>query len=1084
MTAPGTDLAVLPKVLQAAVGLSALYFSTGELADGRRLTTVDSVCLVLDGHIETWDGWSRLAKQEAARFGRLLHRRPNQLANAAVASALLGRMLRNEKEPIPGCTAAEDIAGPGAIAVRTGMSLTAYVDEALDLLDRLEARRNRVLPTAVEGHYITSTPVPDRRSSGAAFATFHYEIRAHHLAIEPPPPKIVDAAELAACPVHLSDLRRIAARLDALPGAAGDHHVKAVQRFEEEVRAKGGPVVTLDLVAGTLNGLLAYPGFGKSVVLVRVLGCWAVEKGIRIAFVLPTNADVVQTAATLERVVGLFRGAGEPPVVVPLMSPNSLFKVADTTASSPARSRIDPDWSWRKLGYACALPAVATTDSAVDRWQQGREPCAGLRSASKDQREPPAACPWRASCGKFRLARAAVSADVLVTSHANLLLGRLHAPVDDGYGVTDRLTVEELVLRCYPIVVVDEVDEFQRTALGHAGRGLVLDHGGRTDTPLRRFDTEFGAAFGAFHEEVDASVRDDYQMLRYLSEKYVSHLTYERLSQPGVERARRPGPTRYWTVPQRSDNWLAGKLLKIESVDVGEADLDLFRSIFLDEGEERTGEPAFFQRLRVIMRSVVAAGPTGISVASARTALDDVLEDLTAPERVKVVNRMLRRAFLQQIRRHLHGLMANSAQMLDAGVESAQEITEALGGFNRWRVTPTGPLGRLLFAFRESRDLSGREYARLATAAFGGDPHSYLVGLGDTTALALAGVRRIVLGLSATSYFPRAPQHHVFVEPRWWVSDLGKGAVTVRAAPIELGPGKNARISGLDGAAWEDAVRLVGSQLWSRHLEQELKRLTRDDPDRVSVLLATTSYRAAELLAEGLSSAGLGRKKICLAVPPRAGRGGEASAGLGDGKWQPLPADQLELFPETGAELLIAPLARVQRGVNILGSDDKSALGSVWLIVRPIPLIDEPAELVAHLQARAIREYRGPSSDPLHLLEQRRRVAGTYFEDIVKCPPYFQAQPAEVKLSVVAEMLVGAIQLIGRARRGGTSAELRLVDGAFLDDRAGADFATLLKRLREAWRRSGEWDRMCLYYGSTLQAFFDYADGVGREGQP
>lgn len=1076
---------VLPKVVQAAAGLAAQHFATDWFDDGRRAVSVEKVAFALDGHIDAWDGWRRLSQADAMRFGRLLRRRPNQLANAVAASELLIRMIGGGS--VPGCTLDADFEESRLIVVDGQTpSLSGYIDEALDVLDRLEARRERTLASAEEGHYATTTRVVGRGTAGDLFATFQYEIRAHHLTVEPPPPKLVDADPMQECIVPLHELRTVAERLDAIPDSSGkrsNHYVDSVDRFAREVRCGSGETVTeLDLTAGGLNALLAYPGFGKSVVLVETLACWAVQNRIRIAFVLPTNADVVKTVRGLSAVAKEFRSPGQEPSVIPLMSPNSLYEVAEATARRSGAQDEDPEWAWRELGYACALPAVGTTDAAIDRWQPGREPCARLHSskvAEKHDRVSAAACPWRPTCGKFRNARAAVTADILVTSHVNLLAGRLHAPVEDGFGVTDRLSIEELILRCYPVVVIDEIDELQRAALGQAGRGLVLDHGGRTNTPLRRFDAEFGAAFGAFHEEVDASVRDDYVMLRYLSENYVSHLTYERLGEVPPDRARMPGPSRYWTVPQRSDNWLAGRLLGIQQAEeVTKDDLEMFRSLFLGEGEARPGEPETFPEIRKLMHAVVAAGPTGRSMLYARTRLDLVLSAFSAPERVKIINRLLRRAFLEQIRRHLHGLMANSAHLLEVRVESAQEIAEALGGYNRWQATPTGPLGRLVFAFRESRDLSGREHARLATAAFGGDPHAYLAGLGDVTALAQAGTRRIVLGLSATSYFPGAPHHHVFVEPKWWVPDRSPGSVTVREAPILLPEGEIARISGLDGARRIEATRTIGRELWTQHLKAELERLRVEDEDRVRVLLATTSYQAAELIAEGLVQAKVGPTEICLAVRPRQDL--PIDGAIGEGRWTSLQSDRLEQFPATGAKILIAPLARVQRGVNIIGAGNKSALGSVWLIVRPIPLIDEPAELVAHLQARAFREHRGPSSEPLELLAERRKVSGTFFEEIVKCPPYFQAQPSAVKLSVVAEMVNGAIQLIGRARRGGTCTVLHLVDGAFLDQRVGADFASLLKRLRADWSRKGELERMELYYSSTIKAFFDYADGVGQ----
>jgi hypothetical protein len=149
-----------------------------------------------------------------------------------------------------------------------------------------------------------------------------------------------------------------------------------------------------------------------------------------------------------------------------------------------------------------------------------------------------------------------------------------------------------------------------------------------------------------------------------------------------------------------------------------------------------------------------------------------------------------------------------------------------------------------------------------------------------------------------------------------------------------------------------------------RRLAGELQRLHRDSPDRARILLATTSYDGARQVAEGLALAGAAASRICLAVRPRTDAPGDPGTQIvtDAGRWLELPADRLEDFPDVpGADILIAPLARVQRGVNIIGEGDRSALGSVWLIVRPIPVIDEPSELVAHIQARAVAEHPGPA---------------------------------------------------------------------------------------------------------------------------
>ena len=1063
--------------------MAAVFFPAGVTPDGARLVTREMACFVLDGHLEAWSGWHRLPAEHQRRFGRLLRHRHNQVANAEVAGPLLDRMLM--AGDLPGCTPASDYADTGTILVAPGMPLVDFADACLDELAAIHGAQDRCLPVAAPGPHHTAIRVSGPGST-ISVVDVRYDIRSHHIASQQLPPAILDADPRPEVAVPFTELEDIAAALDAAAPGNG-YRAAAVRRFRNQARRNGGaPAEALDLTAGTLNELIAYTGFGKSVMLVETFACWAARNGIVVTFAVPTNADVIRYAYQIERSLALL---GTDVAVTPLMSPRSVLTVAETTANRATPHGPGTDWTWSRLGYGCALTAAATAAAQVDAWQPGQEACATLRPSDTGRRKHAraVACPWRRSCGKFSLARAACTAGIIVTSHANLLTGRLQVPVDDGRGVTDRVTVEELVLRRSHVLVIDEIDTFQRTAIDQAGRGLLLDQAGSTDTPLRRLDTEFGAAFGRVHEEVDANVRDACFSTRFLSENYVSHLAYGRLGAAAPDTRRPRGPSRHWVVPRRWDAWLTARLFGLpDKASVTDEQLAMFLSLFSAE-PPLPGEPAVFRQIRPYLRAVISNGPQSRAITDIRAELDHLLEGTVTDDRDHVINRILRRAILEQIRIFLHRLMASTPQLVAAGVESTQAIADALGPYGRWRATPTGPLGRLVFAFTEHYDDTGDEPARLTTAAFGGDPHVHTVSLGDTTALALAGTRRIVLGLSATAYFPGAPHHHVHVRPRWWVSDDNPGTVTIEAVPVTGQDLEDIKVSGLVGPARADAIRQLARLLWPRRLDAELQRLRRDDPARARVLLATTSYDGARQAAEGLSLAGVAARRICLAVRPRPDEAPRPGGHIvtDAGRWLELPADRLEDFSAVeGADILIAPLARVQRGVNIIGEGDRSALGSVWLIVRPIPVIDEPAELVAHLQARALGDHPGPAEDPLPLLRARRDSAGQYFEEIVRRPPYFQAQPREVKLSVTAEIINNAIQLIGRARRGGTPAVLHLADGAFLDPQGGTDFATLIAQLRSAWAEAGVLEQMRQLYGTTLEAFFDYADSNAPAPQP
>jgi hypothetical protein len=351
------------------------------------------------------------------------------------------------------------------------------------------------------------------------------------------------------------------------------------------------------------------------------------------------------------------------------------------------------------------------------------------------------------------------------------------------------------------------------------------------------------------------------------------------------------------------------------------------------------------------------------------------------------------------------------------------------------------------------------------------------VGLGDITALAHSGKRRIVLGMSATSYFPGAPHHHLHTKPRWWVPDVNPGKVRIKGVRIpDLLVGGSVRVSGTSGTARAAALRRIAAGLWTHHLKDELDRLAVKDETRQRILLATTSYRSGTDIALGLIEAGVLPADICVARQPSDVPYEDDVRG-----WKSLAADRLDEFPGLGVRILIAPLARVQRGVNMIGEDDKSALGSVWLLVRPVPLIDEPAELLAHVHAKAHAEARLPSESPRDVLADRRKIALDHFDEIVSKPPYFQAQPREVRLSVVAEILVGGIQLVGRARRGGTSAVLHLVDGAFHDESVGNDLATLIRELEAGWSADVK-ASLHAYYGTTFEEILAYAHGRNEKG--
>ena len=229
-------------------------------------------------------------------------------------------------------------------------------------------------------------------------------------------------------------------------------------------------------------------------------------------------------------------------------------------------------------------------------------------------------------------------------------------------------------------------------------------------------------------------------------------------------------------------------------------------------------------------------------------------------------------------------------------MSAAREIAQALGQYASWRAAPYGPLGRSLFAFTEQYDPDRVQDTTLRVSAFGGDPHTYVTTLGDLTALAHLGgprSRRRILGdrlfprgTSPPCLSPRRPGGCPMIRQAGsalWRRRSQMRNVSSSACPVRT-----------DRRGPTCLVKL-GELLWKKHLAPALRDLAEagDTAHRQRLLLATTSYRDARSLAEGISDAGVSRRANRPGGPRRDENG---SGPRQAARWYELPADRLELF--------------------------------------------------------------------------------------------------------------------------------------------------------------------------------------------
>ncbi len=1084
---------LIPRLIACACACAQAHFP-----ESRSSTTLTAAQYLLTGKFDTWAGFASLPVDDQRRLCRLLAHRPNPLANDRAFRDYAEAQFFEKR--VPGFRLE---AGGEKVAGHHGLDPRACADLLLTEMDDIRAAQVNSTPVAQPGEYTHTLRVPMAGRQPAPVLAY-YTFEEHQAPPRrPQPERLRTASELAEVTLKIEDFLSLNELLDEGPGRA--FRTETLAPFFKRMRtAKGAPVKrALRLSAGPTTVLSAPTGSGKSVLL-RSYASWAVQDGHTVALVVDTNANALKLTHAIEQDLaewGVRARLGLDPAeaVVPLMSPNSLMRELDRVV----QGSYDPeyvDWVFGRIGYSCQLPACASVEEAVDTWVPGGEPCTKLTPVRPDRGEPyrsmpkPKVCPFQQGCGKFRLARQATQARVIVTTHANLYEGRMHIPLelDDGT-VDEKVSVEKFVMSRAQAVLIDELDAFQSTVMDRSGRGLTLAWGDRGhDRPLLEVDTQLVSTFGRLPGALEERTRSNVSECRRLAETYTMHLARgdltlsEQLPDEPDQKPRKRLSGRRWIVPQRWDRWLSRHLAAFLADDAakvagGPVD-DPGAAVLLEAVYDRKVAtytlPAHIREFTRTVRSIT----TPVDAAGVLENARDELFELLAPwvpsvkTRAAVIDRLVRRMFLVPLRELLYSFVHDAPQLKLAGIPAAEAIAQALGGYERWRAIPHGPLGRLVFAFTEDHNPKAPHDTKLCAAAFGGDPHRYITSLGQITALAQSGHQRIVLGLSATAHMPGAHRHHIHTRPAFVVPDEGSSVfIDARAVPgLE---GEMIRISGLSGKKRREATKQLGMKLWSE-LSRELEGLATQDVPGVqdAILLATTSYESCRDLAEGMRAAGAPPGLIAVAVRP--GGSEEATEPKAEDRpWIEIAGDQLEDFgalPET--RILIAPLKRAERSLNILTPGERrSRIGSIWLAVRPMSIVDDPDELLAHVGARAFDDHRA-HDQPWLELARSKRISGQYFDELLGSERYFSALPLRAKKAIAAELIASIIQLVGRARRGGTPGRIRLVDYAFLDPKGNSDLPSLIGQLRRDWARSGELDTVLTTNGEAIRAFFTFAD--------
>lgn len=989
-------------------------------------------------------GWQDLADDDRLRIAHFLRLRPVGITeDRGLLEAARLAFDRRERFQWADTSLDDDLAK--TFEPVPGKPIVRLLDELLEQLEkRQKPKPVRLVGTSSEVNLrageITYTIPPDHIPSAQAISW-----------------PTVNQAPVTPARIDRTRLLVLADKLDSLAGSTMQRRTVLERLFSgltigPEQHPFGDGV---DVPPGPTQIFGAPTGVGKSV-LAHLLALDHASRGIPVVMVEP---DIKTTLRNARRLEGDARDLGLRLSIVPVASLDGLSKTLIDIMQHPPADDPEGAWTLERLGYFCRLSAYANKEPHAF----GSEPCTRLHQI--DGKKPiPVTCPFAADCPKLDTHRNAAAADIVLINHQALLAGRVRLPMQVGECISPQMSMMELVLRRGGLILIDEIDQLQMGAIDKgtgslklsSSRGLSPLHELLDDFERRRAEADPPPEFQA-HQ-----LRRHIILMRWLPEELCDGINARWLHWPNKDRMR---------LSRAKDGWLAARLFG-DAKDASPRLDAIFRDQIIGNGIEEELRKAVERWRKDQLDS--ADGTEQL-----KQALMEVLERWPGPlngkrkganvqrSRHEVASAIALRAVLGRLEESLNFLRPQLAFLDELELRNASQVRNALLGYTTWRPSPLGPLGYRAMGFSFPRH--GEQPGDLHVQSLAGDPHGLVRGLGDEVALALAGCARPVLGFSATARFPGSPKADVLAPLLLARADAQIG-VSVEGVTITdpENDGKPIRVSGVsDSAKRRKQATQLGRLLPDQFLRGHLASLARngETASRARVLLATGSYIEAKAVATGLIQAARNENER-RGIRYLSRRRDESDE-------HALLPREIESFGQTNANILVAPLSVVSRGHNILApGTDHSAIGSIFVLVRPVPPAEEASRALSHL-SYAARRTAIDASRPGDALDDERRAATRRLRSIHEHAGPFSRLPAELRHEVLCDVLVELAQLAGRARRGDTDVRLYLVDAAFHDEEMG--WRQLLAQTFERWKVAGELQELLRLHGAFLYALARFA---------
>ncbi|SDE32336.1 pPIWI_RE_Z domain-containing protein [Belnapia rosea] len=691
------------------------------------------------------------------------------------------------------------------------------------------------------------------------------------------------------------------------------------------------------------------------------------------------------------------------------------------------------------FSVACPLDGMQTEPKVVrgrrsDVWFPSfrEKPCHRLQPAggddddTLDDDELPGrtkrSCPLWSRCPAQVQQRTAVDAQVVVMTPAAFV----HM-TPDRWVSGDLMTVPELMQFGFDVVLVDEVDGFQKTLDGIFSPRETLMGDERTvyapSIAVRSSEALRLRSGAQFRHEVNTRWQKRFHEFFGLIGTLYAVLQNEGANLGGLV-----GEVPFTAGSILYELWRRGVLMRggdpAAARDDGFLDVTrvaavltrMSRSGDADAADDLPGGPA---------DPAFRAAADALAAVAARVVLDDYYEaaldqmegDLDGPlgvfdvrvrggvakgvQRLALSRRENAAALLLAVvtdlvlQRYVWLIRAQPAVAGDFGIDDTQLLSQANNLVRHYRtLLPANPAGAAFGLSYEapSGKADERKGGKLTLVNHLGVGRHLVVHLHDLLAaegqagphvLMLSGtswaggrIRRLSGGerrsVASPVYDVQVPVKGVLVQPVTEVEAVGRSIF--RLVGCQDDSGKQVRASGLDETGRRRSLRAMAVRLGTKRgdtnliedhwAEAERTWGAADIADRRRALLVTNSYADAAFVADALAEV-LGREWSVRCLVRDSGDDPDVAGATGPRLAQPLPRSLVERFGVLPERsVLVAPLQVISRGHNILNDARRAAVSAIYFLHRPHPRPDDMAPVIGRLNRYAMeRHLRGLSRE-------------------------------------------------------------------------------------------------------------------------